>query len=286
MVKLVKNYKVLIVEDEAKYAHPLRDALVASEKGKFEVVALTNSSVEAWEIIKDNEPDAVIIDLQLETGGGINLLGKIREHADDLAFVPYTIAITKLSSVKLIEAAISLADYFYKKNEGFVAGFVVEHLELMAKGFGKSVRAEMDKVRLELEEDRRDLATAEETKLAVNLMRKRIGRELDKYYISHSGRGRVYLMEVICLVIAIPSRDIVKMIDIYGHIAEIFGVEIKSIDHTIRRTIQKTYDAGGEYMRAKYGSSVQAKIIDRKIPTNKDFITKIANKIRSEKLYY
>ena len=274
MVKKMKSYKVLIVEDEATYIHSIQKALVTSKKRKFEVVALTNNSVEAWELIKEKKPDAVVVDLQLKKGGGLSLLEKIREQADELAVVPYTVAIAKLASTQVIEAATHLSDYLYKEREGFINAFVVKHLELVAKGSSKTIEAQRHKAQTELEESQQEVVMEPE----INVMRERIDRELDKYCISHRGRGRTYLAEAINMIASIATCDLVNLTDIYNKIADMFGVEVKSIDHTIRRTIHKTWQSDSAYMR----DNAQVQLMDVKIPTNKDFMMQIANKMRTE----
>ena len=282
MVKLIKPYRVLIACDETKYAHSLRGALVAQGKRKFEVVALTNSSIDAWQLINDKEPDAVIVDLQLEKGDGLDLLAKIREQADNLSVVPYTIAITKLTSNKIIDAAINLADYFHKKDEEFTIRFIVERLELIAKRFGKSIKTDMDKAFLELEKKQRNVVALHKAKLNTSLLCERIGHELDKCYMGHTGKGRVYLIEAISIVTTISDRENIKMGDIYNEMTTIFGVEVKSIESTMRRAIKKLYEADSKYMRAKYDSNTQVEIAKEKAPTSKGFIIEIANKIQPE----
>jgi len=280
MVKLMKPYKVLIVEDEAKYTHLLQDALVTHAKRKFEVLALTNNLADAWRLINDKSPDAVIVNLQLEKSDGLDLLEKIRKQADDLTVVPYTIAIASSTSKKVINAAKKLADYFYKKDEELITEFLVEHLELMSKRFGKSVKNDMDKAFLELEKKQRKIMALQEAKLTANLLREQVGRELDTYYMSHAGKGRTYLIEAISIVATSPDRDIIKIRDVYNEMIDIFGVEMKSIEGTMRRTIKRLYEADSKYMITKYGSDSQGDETKEEIPTNKDFVIRIADKVK------
>jgi len=72
---LVRERKVLIVEDSALMGKVLSDALGRARNLK--VVSVAKDSREAWEMIKVHSPDVITLDLMLPDGSGLDLLERI-----------------------------------------------------------------------------------------------------------------------------------------------------------------------------------------------------------------
>ncbi|NEN24191.1 response regulator transcription factor [Cryomorpha ignava] len=71
-----RKYSVLVVEDEPLIAEDIAGYLL--ENG-FAVLAIANNAKEALEILKDNMPDAILLDINLGDGmDGIELATQIR----------------------------------------------------------------------------------------------------------------------------------------------------------------------------------------------------------------
>lgn len=85
---------ILIVEDNAIHAAMIKDVL---ESKGFNTVRATNGG-EAQELIRDNRPDLVFMDIQLSEVSGIDATKAIKAD-DDLKDIPI-IAVTAFASKK------------------------------------------------------------------------------------------------------------------------------------------------------------------------------------------
>ena len=68
--------KVVIADDSQPVADMLRE--LVSEPGRIEVVGVADSDTSALEAIRRLAPDVVILDLQLRTGSGTDVIRSVR----------------------------------------------------------------------------------------------------------------------------------------------------------------------------------------------------------------
>ena len=73
---MLSDKTVLIVDDEVELAEII--GFQAEEAG-FKV-KLAHSGEDAWKIIQDNQVDAVVTDVRMPNGDGVELLEKIRQR--------------------------------------------------------------------------------------------------------------------------------------------------------------------------------------------------------------
>jgi DNA-binding response OmpR family regulator len=71
--------KVFIADDSAPVADMLTELLTAS--GRVEVIGVGDSEAGAIEAIARTKPDAVVLDMQLKTGSGVNVIRAVRADA-------------------------------------------------------------------------------------------------------------------------------------------------------------------------------------------------------------
>jgi len=107
--------KVFIAEDSAAVAEMLT-ALVA-EPGRIEVVGAAESGASAVVAIKRMRPDVVILDLQLKTGSGTEVIRALRD--DETLVHVYIIVISNHVAPHLKSGCLELGanDYFDKLKE-------------------------------------------------------------------------------------------------------------------------------------------------------------------------
>ncbi len=82
MVNGSMSYKLLIVDDHPIVRKGLRQ-LVASH-ADLEVCGEASGVDDAFEQVKTNRPDVVVIDLSLATGHGLELIERIRKHDENI----------------------------------------------------------------------------------------------------------------------------------------------------------------------------------------------------------
>lgn len=103
--------RILIVDD-----HPIvRDGLKTylSLHPDFEVVGETGTVAEAWSLINSQQPDLVLLDIQLPDAGGLTLLPKLRT----LDVPPKVLVLTSFLDEDVLREALRLG----------AAGFLIKH---------------------------------------------------------------------------------------------------------------------------------------------------------------
>ena len=107
-----KSLKVYIVEDSPV----LRERVIESleETGNSRVVGSADTEDEAVSGIIDSVPDAVVLDIQLREGNGLNVLRRLRNI--DLEVRPLVIILTNYNYPEFRYRAMTAGtDYFFDK---------------------------------------------------------------------------------------------------------------------------------------------------------------------------
>lgn len=261
-----KRYKVLIVEDSPVFYEPLRAEI--NRDGEFEVMGVTGSVREAQKLIRTGLPDVIIVDLRLSEGDGCDLLNFVRDTKDKLSILPYTVVTTTFGSEPLMDMlSDGLCDYiFHKKNLSYSAGEVLKHLRLASKYFHRNRRPGSTTVSSALEQE--------------EMIRMRISREINQYYLNQGSPGIDYLVETIYRVIKLPRAENPPVMQLYVEVGKQYGMTANSIDNAIRRQVHAAFmRTCPEDIKRLYSPYLD---IGRGVPRNKEFIVYIANKIRAE----
>ena len=107
-----KSLKVYIVEDSPV----LRERVIESleETGNSRIVGSADTEDEAVSGIIDSVPDAVVLDIQLREGNGLNVLRRLRSI--DLEVRPLVIILTNYNYPEFRYRAMTAGtDYFFDK---------------------------------------------------------------------------------------------------------------------------------------------------------------------------
>lgn len=106
---------ILLVEDDTRTCRELEACL--DGESELELLGITSSSIEAFQMVCDMLPDVIILDLELHEGGGsgLSLLKALQNAPVDIH--PYVIVTTNNSSAITYELARKLgADYIFSKH--------------------------------------------------------------------------------------------------------------------------------------------------------------------------
>ncbi len=104
--------KVMIADDSAPVAEMLRELL--TEPGRIEVVGVAETQAAAVEAIRRLAPDAVVLDLQLRSGSGTEVIRAVR--ADPTLAATRLIVTSNHTSPQLREGCLELgADAYLDK---------------------------------------------------------------------------------------------------------------------------------------------------------------------------
>jgi DNA-binding NarL/FixJ family response regulator len=104
--------KVIIADDSPPVAEMLRELL--SDPGRIEVVATTDSEASTLEAIRRLAPDVVVLDLQLKTGSGTDVIRAVR--ADTSLAATRLVVTSNHTSPQLRAGCLELgADAYFDK---------------------------------------------------------------------------------------------------------------------------------------------------------------------------
>ena len=95
---MAKKYKILIVEDDRALLKVLSDQL--GREKKLEIISARDGQ-EALDIIKDDKPDLILLDLVMPRVDGLEVIQKVRADKHWGITVPI-IVLTSLSDVETI----------------------------------------------------------------------------------------------------------------------------------------------------------------------------------------
>ena len=264
-----KRYKVLIVEDDPKFSDPLK--LRVQDDDMFEVLGVTDSSNEAYKLLKSGLPDVVIVDLQLTEGDGYELLEKIRNPSESLPIQPYVLVTTLFSSDMTMRVlADGLADYVFKKqNESYSPETILKHLHTVSRQFNRNCNPEPQKIDSAIELE--------------NRLRTRITREIDLFSMNQGTLGKKYLIEIIYLALKLPKHKDLQIVQLYADVGKIFQKEASAVDVAIRRLVDGAFlRTDPKDLEQLYPPYVD---IGRGAPKNKEFVAFIIDKIKKENIY-
>jgi len=262
------RYKVLILEDDPRFAEPLKVRI--EDDDKFEVLGVTDSSTEAYKLLKSGVPDVVIVDLQVTEGDGYELLAKIRDPNENLPIQPYVLVITWfVSDMTMMTLSDGLADYVYKKqNESYSPENILKHLHIVSRQFHRNRDKEVQVIDSALDMERR--------------LRMRITREIDQFYMNQGSSGKEYLIEIIYRTIQLPQHEDLQIGQMYIEVGKLFRKEANAIDISIRRLLDAAFlRTDSKALERLYSPYVD---IGRGAPRNKEFVVFIANKIKKENI--
>ena len=268
MMEPERRYKVLIVEDEPRYSEPLKSCF--NQSVDFVTMAVTDSEAEALTLVKSGLPDAMVVDLQLYNGEGDGML--LLHHIYDLKQIlplrPYIVVLTSVVSERIKERLSSgLADFsFSKRTKNYTPELILRHLRAMSSEFDCNRTNRLRPLPSILDKEA--------------LIYERVEREICHYYVKHGNQAKDFLVDAICMTIALPEYEKPVFQHIFAEIAKKHGKSHRNVYTRIHLLLQQAF--------AKTDANDLAKVytpyldVSRAAPTPREFIAYTANKIRRE----
>ena len=124
--KATKDIKILIVDDEKDFL----DAISVYLQKKGYSVQTAENGYKAIDIIKENKPDLVLLDVVMPDFDGIDTLKEIRRITPDLGVIMIT---AHTSNKRIVEAEEYGAAGFFRKSSDFL------HISKMIETFIKKL---------------------------------------------------------------------------------------------------------------------------------------------------
>ncbi len=263
--KGIEKINVAVVDDNEKIIDTICETLTKDED--INIIGKAKNGEEAYELIRKNNPDVVILDLIMPKMDGLSLMDKI--HRDGtLIRHPFFIITSAISNETVIQDAFGYGAGYYMLKP-FEMDMIVDRIK-SAKNYNKKIP-----------ENKKIIAAYEDKK---QFMDRNI--ESDVTSIIHDVgvpahiKGYQYLREAI--IMCVNDTEMLNSITkiLYPTIAKKFQTTSSRVERAIRHAIEVAWNRGKmDTIDELFGYTINA---EKGKPTNSEFIALIADKIRLE----
>ena len=239
----------------------LLDRVIGMEKD-MNLVGKAKNGEEMCQIIKDKQPDVVLLDLIMPKMDGLTVMEQVnkQEFVDKR---PYFIVLTAVGQEKITEDAFNKgANYYIMKP--------FNHTILLDRI--KSIRKKPAVFEKKNEESIQEVSSKREN------LESRVTNMLHEIGIPAHIKGYQYLREAIMMSVEDPAMisSITKIL--YPTIAKRFQTTPSRVERAIRHAIEVAWSRGRmETLDAMFGYTIDT---GKGKPTNSEFIALIADRIR------
>ncbi|MDI9479085.1 MAG: sporulation transcription factor Spo0A [Bacillota bacterium] len=253
--------RVVLVDDNREFCQLLEEYL--NEQENISVVGVGYNGVEGLKLVKEKEPDILVLDLIMPHLDGIGVMEELNRL--DLSSKVKTIILTAFGQEEVTKRVVELgANYYIMKP--FDLDKLAERIRQMMKppkGSSNGYAISSTKV------------SRKEVDLDV-----RITEVMHQLGVPAHIKGYIYLREAIELVIKDIEYLGAVTKELYPSVAAKYNTTPSRVERAIRHAIEVSWDRGNINALNKYfGSTVSA---NSGKPTNSQFIAKIADKLRLE----
>ena len=249
----MENIKRIVVADTGTEFRKSVVRTLNDEPG-LRVIGETGDGSELLHMVRDLQPDAVVMELVLT--GGMDGLDVLEEFAQ-LQSRPRVLILSSYMKGSMVdEAAAKGADFYMTK-------------PCRISSVGERLRQIMAPGGLEPEQD--DTATLEAQVTAI----------IHEVGVPAHIKGYQYLREAI--IIAVNDMDVINAVTkvLYPEVAKRFGTTASRVERAIRHAIEVAWDRGDlETLQKYFGYTVSNA---KGKPTNSEFIAMIADRLQLER---
>lgn len=245
--------KIMVVDDNKVMVEMLKEYFLESKT--VEVVDEAYDGQEAWNKIKENTYDCVLLDLIMPKKDGLFVLEQIKEN--------------KIKANVIVVTSYNEQETIRNVSEFGVRYFVLKPFDL--KDLEKRI---MDATR-----DRRENNVID---FGNNDAHIKVSKILHELGIPSHIKGYQYIRDAITMVY--KDQNLIGGItkELYPEIGKKYNASVTRVERAIRHAIEVSWNRGDwDLMEEIFGHSVD---IDRAKPTNSEFIVTIADKMRLDKL--
>lgn len=259
----MSGISVAIADDNERILDLLGD-VIGSDKD-LNLVGKANNGEDAYELIRDKQPDVVLLDLIMPKMDGLSVMEQIN-HDKEIRKHPNFIVITAIGQERITEDAFKKgANYYILKpfNNEMVLNRVKSARQLLKSEMGglKSIQLQ------------------EEQKASVNL-ETRVTDMIHEIGIPAHIKGYHYLRDAI--IMAVDDMDVLNAITkvLYPTIAKNHKTTASRVERAIRHAIEVAWSRGKlDTLDDLFGYTVSN---GKGKPTNSEFVALIADTIRLE----
>ncbi len=249
-----KAIRLLIADDNKEFCELLKEFIMDQED--FELIGIAFNGFEALEMIKDGEPDVVLLDVIMPHLDGIGVLEKLA--STNVGKRPKVIMLTAFGQENITQQAVELgADYYILKPFDF--NVLATRVRQLTDGTCISQCTSLTKPK--------------NLDIAVTNIIHEMG-------VPAHIKGYHYLRDAIIMVINEVNLLGAVTKELYPTIAKKFHTTPSRVERAIRHAIELAWDRGNVEMMTKFfGYTIN---LERGKPTNSEFIAMIADRLRLE----
>lgn len=245
--------RIMVVDDNKVMVEMLKEYFLESKT--IEVVDEAYDGQEAWNKIKENSYDCVLLDLIMPKKDGLFVLEQIKEN--------------KIKANVIVVTSYNEQETIRNVSEFGVRYFVLKPFDLK----------DLEKRIMEATRDRRENSVID---FGNNDAHIKVSKILHELGIPSHIKGYQYIRDAITMVY--KDQNLIGGItkELYPEIGKKYNASVTRVERAIRHAIEVSWNRGDwDLMEEIFGHSVD---IDRAKPTNSEFIVTIADKMRLDKL--
>ncbi|MCL6639043.1 MAG: sporulation transcription factor Spo0A [Firmicutes bacterium] len=244
---------LLIADDNREFCELLKDFI--SQQEDLHLTGIAYNGLEALEMIRQNSPDVVVLDIIMPHLDGIGVLEKL---ASSPGPKPKVIMLTAFGQENVTQKAVELgADYYILKPFDF--NVLAARIRQLADGINVA----------------QYIAPVKPKNLDVA-----VTNIIHEMGVPAHIKGYHYLRDAILMVIGEVNLLGAVTKELYPAIAMKFQTTPSRVERAIRHAIELAWDRGNVEMMTKFfGYTIN---LERGKPTNSEFIAMVADKLRIE----
>ena len=261
----MEKLNVAVADDNEKMVEVLGQ--IIEEDKDLELVGKAHNGEEICKIIREKEPDVVVLDIIMPKMDGLAVMEQF-VHSSNLKKIPAFIVVSAVGKERITEDAFSLgADYYVLKP--FDNRMLLNRI--------KHVRSIGEKKYREIN---RQPAKQEESSVALGNLETDVTNIIHEIGVPAHIKGYHYLRDAIMM--AVNDMEMLNSITkiLYPTIAKKHQTTSSRVERAIRHAIEVAWSRGKmDTIDALFGYTVST---GKGKPTNSEFIALIADKIRLE----
>jgi two-component system response regulator (stage 0 sporulation protein A) len=266
-----KKITVLIADDNSDFSANL--AGYVKDEEELELIGIARDGIEAFDMIKNFEPDVVLLDVIMPRLDGLGVLEKMNESS--IGKMPMCIMLSAVGQDNITQAAINLGAQYY-----IVKPFEIKVLIKRIKDlkYFQPQKIKGSYTSREIKASYIEIAPGEK-KNEENL-EALVTNVIHEIGVPAHIKGYQYLREAIMMVV--NDIDIINQItkQLYPEIAHKYHTTPSRVERAIRHAIEVAWGRGQQdTVENIFGYTVSA---SKGKPTNSEFIAMIADKLRLE----
>jgi len=262
---LNEKIKILIADDNFDFASTIASYIEMQDD--MEIVGIAGDGQEAFEKIKELDPDVVLMDMIMPYVDGIGVL----ENLNAEGIMPICVMISAVGQDSITARAIELGAKYYMVKP-FDLDLAIKRIRGMVKNNIVSINSNV--------RDIKQAYVAVDNTVNKNNIEARVTNIIHELGVPAHIKGYQYLRDGILM--AIENVEVINQItkSLYPDLAKKYHTTPSRVERAIRHAIEVAWSRGQlEATERIFGYTINA---NKGKPTNSEFVAMIADKLRLE----